>query len=205
MAQVLKDEVKDKILESAIELFTLKGFKDTSIKEIAAHANVSVGNVYRYFDNKDDLYRTVIQGVYEGVRGIMQDVLVQEKYNLVYDEHLMTQQAFEPMVNFVRLYQKEKKVFDMLMKGEKDRHYEETILIFLQMLRDYFYRYWGEEQRPDGMTYREVSAFANAVVFAVIDLLNNSEGENIEELLMSFTSRLVKGYFYAKKLEEIEK
>lgn len=205
MAQVLKDEVKDKILDSAIELFTLNGFKDTSIKEIAGHANVSVGNVYRYFDNKDDLYRTVIQGVYEGVRGIMQEVLVQEKYNMVYEEHLMTKQAFEPMVNFVRLYQKEKKVFDMLMKGEKDRHYEETILIFLQMLRDYFYRYWGEEQHPNGMSYWEVSAFANAVVFAVIDLLNNSEGENIDELLMSFTSRLVKGYFYAKNLEVLER
>ena len=53
--QVLKDDVREKILASARIAFKENGFKGASMRSIAEMANISVGNMYRYFKNKDDL------------------------------------------------------------------------------------------------------------------------------------------------------
>ena len=42
----IRSRTKQKILESALELFAEKGFKGTSISEIAKTANISKGLAY---------------------------------------------------------------------------------------------------------------------------------------------------------------
>lgn len=59
--QVLKDEVRSKIKASAIEVFKEAGYKGASMREIAALAGLSVGNLYRYYKNKDELFRDLVQ------------------------------------------------------------------------------------------------------------------------------------------------
>ncbi|PLR98157.1 forespore capture DNA-binding protein RefZ [Bacillus sp. T33-2] len=46
---------KDKIVEAAIFLFNTKGFTGTSIRDIAARADVNVANIAYYFNNKQGL------------------------------------------------------------------------------------------------------------------------------------------------------
>lgn len=46
-------ESKDRIYETGIELFTEKGFDDTSIAEICRKAGCSVGAFYHHFSSKD--------------------------------------------------------------------------------------------------------------------------------------------------------
>ncbi len=48
-------EKKKLIIESAIKLFAEHGFYNTSVQEIATHANVSKGAVYLYFKSKEEL------------------------------------------------------------------------------------------------------------------------------------------------------
>ncbi len=47
-------------LDAAMELFTERGYFETSMAEIAHRADVSVGTLYNLFENKDQLYRTLI-------------------------------------------------------------------------------------------------------------------------------------------------
>jgi AcrR family transcriptional regulator len=47
------------LLDGAEEVFGRKGFHETSLKEVAELAEFSVGSVYTFFDNKDDLFRQV--------------------------------------------------------------------------------------------------------------------------------------------------
>ncbi len=47
----------DKLLDAAEELFTTKGFYQTSISEICKTAKTAVGTFYIYFDSKTDIYR----------------------------------------------------------------------------------------------------------------------------------------------------
>jgi AcrR family transcriptional regulator len=60
MAQVLKDEVRERIELAALEIFAARGFGGATMGDIAAAAEVSTGNVYRYFATKDALFRAVI-------------------------------------------------------------------------------------------------------------------------------------------------
>jgi AcrR family transcriptional regulator len=60
MAQVLKEETRTVILESALSLFARKGFRDTSLIEVAEASGISAGNVYRYFPDKKALYEAAV-------------------------------------------------------------------------------------------------------------------------------------------------
>ncbi len=50
------DERKKEIIETALALFSSKGYKHTSISDIAEKMNVSQGLCYRYFKSKAELY-----------------------------------------------------------------------------------------------------------------------------------------------------
>ncbi|MGO9061864.1 MAG: TetR/AcrR family transcriptional regulator [Candidatus Binataceae bacterium] len=55
--------LREKILRSAIGLFAEKGFDRVLIDEIATHAGVGKGSVYRQFSSKEELYTVaVIEG-----------------------------------------------------------------------------------------------------------------------------------------------
>ena len=60
MAQVLKEEVRSRIIASAKKELLKKGYKDASMREIAKGADLTVGNLYRYFDSKEELVNTII-------------------------------------------------------------------------------------------------------------------------------------------------
>jgi TetR/AcrR family transcriptional regulator len=54
-----QDLSRAQLLDAAEEVFGDKGFHDTTLKEIAELAEFSVGSVYSFFENKDDLFRNV--------------------------------------------------------------------------------------------------------------------------------------------------
>lgn len=50
---------RDKILHAALKLFHKKGYFNTSVHEIRKEAGVSIGLVYRYFENKEKIAEAV--------------------------------------------------------------------------------------------------------------------------------------------------
>jgi AcrR family transcriptional regulator len=54
--QLHQDLSRTQLLDAAEEVFGAKGFHDTTLKEIAELAEFSVGSVYSFFENKDDLF-----------------------------------------------------------------------------------------------------------------------------------------------------
>ena len=63
------DERREQILRAAVELFSRKGFKGTTTKEIANASGVSEAMVFRHFASKDELYTAILhsKGCQEGV------------------------------------------------------------------------------------------------------------------------------------------
>jgi AcrR family transcriptional regulator len=47
------------LLDAAEEVFGRQGYHETTLKEIAELAEFSVGSVYSFFENKDDLFRQI--------------------------------------------------------------------------------------------------------------------------------------------------
>src|SRR3954447_18375101 len=52
-----QDISRSQLLDAAEEVFGRKGFHETTLKEVAELAEFSVGSVYSFFENKDDLFR----------------------------------------------------------------------------------------------------------------------------------------------------
>ena len=50
---------KEQIHGAAKEIFLQKGFRSTTMEDIAKKAELSIGAIYQYFNNKDDLYTSM--------------------------------------------------------------------------------------------------------------------------------------------------
>lgn len=53
------------IMKAAIEVIAEQGFQNTTIKQIAARAEVADGTIYNYFKNKDDILLAIIGEITE--------------------------------------------------------------------------------------------------------------------------------------------
>ncbi len=62
--QVLKEDVRNKILLAAEELFYEKDYRSAKLTEIAEVANIPVALIYTYFKNKAALFDEIVRSVY---------------------------------------------------------------------------------------------------------------------------------------------
>lgn len=110
--QYLKKEIRDRILSAAIEEFKEHGFADASIRNIANNAEISLGNIYRYFTNKEALYFAVINPFMESVK------LFVKKEFVITDQSL--KEVSDILVSFIMHYSDELLI---IQKGNSV-HYE---------------------------------------------------------------------------------
>src|ERR1700730_18570250 len=78
MANIQLDPAQDRreqIMQAAMACFAKRGFHQTSMHDISAEARISVGLIYRYFENKEaviaamaDRHKKEIQAVLERAR-----------------------------------------------------------------------------------------------------------------------------------------
>jgi len=64
---LVKDKAQitqQKILESATEIFSEKGFDGARVNEIASRANINKAMIYYYFESKENLFAEIIKGFF---------------------------------------------------------------------------------------------------------------------------------------------
>lgn len=72
---------RQKIINTALELFSRQGFEKTSVREIAKVAGISLGLMYNYFSGKEELLKAIIQ---DGISEIQQSfILKPDEKNLL--------------------------------------------------------------------------------------------------------------------------
>ncbi len=59
--KVSKEQKKEEIVKTACKLFAQKGYYNTTIPDIAEAMNMSVGNLYNYFESKEELAKYIMQ------------------------------------------------------------------------------------------------------------------------------------------------
>jgi len=52
---------RTQILESALKLFSHRGYGATSVRDIAEDAGLSKGNVYHHFSDKETIFRALLE------------------------------------------------------------------------------------------------------------------------------------------------
>lgn len=102
-----QDLSRTQLLDAAEEVFGRKGFHDTTLKEVAELAEFSVGSVYSFFENKDDLFRQIFLRRGEEFMTEMREVLADETADPVGQLHDLIDFEcgfFRRHRNFGRLY-----------------------------------------------------------------------------------------------------
>lgn len=65
------DERKKAILDCAKKLFSKQGYYETHISDIIKEAKIARGTVYQYFDNKDDIFITLVEDFFANWKNIV--------------------------------------------------------------------------------------------------------------------------------------
>jgi AcrR family transcriptional regulator len=100
-----KSEVREKIIESAVECFARTGFDRTKMDDIANLSDVSKGTLYLYFKSKEDLFYGICQNSLKKVKEQLNGMLI-TKENLVSDAERFYdyfQKGINPYHNMVLL------------------------------------------------------------------------------------------------------
>lgn len=71
--QTLKSDIRNRILSAAKEQFVQRGYLKTSMREIADAVDVGVGNLYNYFENKDELFCVILRPVSDALERMLQE------------------------------------------------------------------------------------------------------------------------------------
>ena len=75
------EQRRAEILDAALQLFSSKGFHDTTMEEVANSAGVAKGTIYLYFQSKEHLLlalkRDFMQGLTDAVANIVADAIEQ--------------------------------------------------------------------------------------------------------------------------------
>lgn len=70
---------RDKVIATAMELFTRKGYFNTSIRDITRESEVSTGSVYHYFKDKEGVAAAIYQGLIDRMRDELQQIMQQHE------------------------------------------------------------------------------------------------------------------------------
>jgi AcrR family transcriptional regulator len=72
-------ESRQRIIDAAMEVFSMKGYISANIREIAKAADISIGGVYIYFNNKEELYKNLISEKRSRLSSIIETTLEQSR------------------------------------------------------------------------------------------------------------------------------
>lgn len=128
--QILKEDVRNKILAAALKEFKDNGYEKASMRKIAKSANLTAGNLYRYFKNKEDLFYHVIRPAYERFVWMATEF---KKEDRVIDENFL-----EAYLKIEEIQIKHRDALLILLHKSKGSKYENIKTEFIELLKNRF-------------------------------------------------------------------
>lgn len=190
--QYLKKEIKENILAAAVAEFKEHGYADASIRNIANNAEISLGNIYRYFDNKEALYFAVINPFITSIKQVIEHDIVFETKDM--------RDASEVLVEFLVEHSDEL----LIIRKGNSVHYESFINYLVEsiskkireMLERSFPEIDGKIKNPD--FYNAVAEGFLTSLFKVLskDLPIDEQKRNVRELITFYFGHMVDRFYH---------
>ena len=87
MPQILKDDVKARIIASAKEEFLENSYEKSSMRNIASKSNITVGNLYRYFKSKEELSSFIVGPTLQKIQNLVLE-LTNNQVDIMHSEDI---------------------------------------------------------------------------------------------------------------------
>ena len=135
---------RKEILAAALRLFSEKGYHNVSIHEIAYKAEFAIGTVYKFFKNKEDLYKSLVldqsdifhEALTKAIKEPNDEIEKLRNYVRVKGE------LFRADVSMIRLYFAETRGASFNVMAGLDPQIRERYTQFLQTLASVRIRCW---------------------------------------------------------------
>lgn len=108
---------RKEIIDSAVKIFAEKGFQNTTIDEIAKSANIAKGTVYIYFNNKLELFLSLINEGIEDIFSITKGILTEKRNYL---------ERLESLIHAQFTFYQENEDFFKIFVSERSRFFSEV-------------------------------------------------------------------------------
>ena len=159
---------RQEIIEAALELFSENGFHNVSMNEIAQKAEFAVGTMYKFFENKEDLYKALVLEQADKFHNVLSRV-IEEPVNEIEKIRNYVKakgEAFSANVSVIRLYFAETRGASFNVRAGLDSEIRERYGHFLETLASVF---------ASGMEKKRFKKIADPYHLAVaIDSLTNA-------------------------------
>ncbi|GKS61710.1 MAG: TetR/AcrR family transcriptional regulator [Candidatus Nitrosocosmicus sp.] len=83
-----REEIRVRILQSAVDRFSKNGFDRTKMDEISSSADVSKGTLYNYFNSKEDLFHALCDDSLELLKIQLDTLFTSSKNDLISNAEL---------------------------------------------------------------------------------------------------------------------
>jgi TetR/AcrR family transcriptional regulator, repressor for uid operon len=80
-----KIELRERILQSAVTIFSKNGFDKSRMEDISLEAGISKGTLYLYFKSKDELFFAICENNIKKLKEQLDFLLAQKKEDLIYN------------------------------------------------------------------------------------------------------------------------
>jgi AcrR family transcriptional regulator len=191
--QYLKEDIRDSIIESATDEFYQRGFENSSMRKIARRTGVTVGNLYRYFKNKESLFYHITTPVFNMLTDIIEhhdDFWDGNKGNL----NMFIEYHSNKLISLFRTRRRE---ILILIDGSRGTKFEKSRYLLVDFLcesaREHIKEYY-EKRGESGDPF-----LAHAIVSSFIEgywdiIRNNDDGDRIALLVKEYTRLAFSGF-----------
>lgn len=204
----MKEGLEKKILEVAREEFFKKGFKRTSMRNIAKKADITFSNIYYYFKDKDALLLEVVKPLMTRLDQIFSiwdnssfdDVSIDAYTDEEYQEQsvrMLTGLALQYKEEFnLLLFNSQGSVIENIEKKYIDRA-TQSLLAYMKILSDKYPQLQIEISEP---FIRMISTHSFTVIGEIVSQdISDGELDLFMQNLVSFNTSGWKGILYKKK------
>ena len=178
MAQFLKEEQRQAIIEAARQELREKGYQDASMRSIAAKADMTVGNLYRYFKNKEEIQEHIVSHAREEIDAILRELTVDavskeaRVFSIKADVNELSQLMDRLSERLIDLYQKDQDEFMILLTDERmDEKFIGWFTRTLRSLIDQHFLFDSQQQERDLLT----ETYARCICTGFKEIFNKND------------------------------
>ena len=132
MAQVLKEEIKNKIYQMAIEEFYNNDYKTATLRNIAKNSGIPVGLIYTYYKSKEALFNIIVNPIYLSVQELLLSEPGVSGSSQDHDTSFHFQKELPAVLNMLK---NNRRQFVILIDKSKGTSYENTKEEFIQFAK----------------------------------------------------------------------
>lgn len=179
-------ERKKEIIKAAMQLFSEKGYAQTSMRDIARTMGVSLGLCYRYFDSKQILFNTAI------------DLYIEECFNsylaILHDSTITIKDKIDALFTSIGDEHSNMQYYDFFHRVENEELHEQLSIKLCKYMYPHLLEAVKKAIAAKEIYIENPEALISFIIYGQVGLLSKSniDHHEVAKLLNQYVNQLMK-------------